>query len=127
VSRILYSENVELIKVEDTIVNRAREYMKTHLDQPLKIGDLATEVNLSISRFTELYKEKTGYSPIQNLILLRIQKSCQLLYFTDHSVKEIAVDVGFSDPFYFSRMFKKLMGVAPTVYKKQHTRGVSSD
>ena len=48
---------------------------------------------------------------------LKIQKSCQYLYFTDLSIKEICREVGFDDPYYFSRMFKKLMGMAPSKYK----------
>lgn len=119
---LFYKKIDDAMHIEDSLVQKAKNYMKENMAKTIKIEDLASHFHLSVSRFTELYKEKTGYSPIQNFILLRIQKSCQFLYFTDLSVKEIAIKVGFEDPFYFSRMFKKLMGVAPTHYKKHYKK-----
>lgn len=98
-------------------VKESINYMKKNIDKFLKIDELAKHQNLSVSRYSERFKEKTGYSPIQYYVQLKIQKSCQLLYFSDLSIKEICQQVGFSDPYYFSRVFKKLMGIAPSQYK----------
>lgn len=94
-------------------------YMKAHLSGIVSIEQLANEACYSISRYSELFKQKTGYSPIQFFIRLKIQKSCEYLYFTNLNIKEICKEVGFDDPYYFSRMFKKQLGVSPSAYRKK--------
>jgi AraC-like DNA-binding protein len=93
--------------------------MKAHLNGILTIEVLANQACYSISRYSELFKQKTGYSPIQFFIRLKIQKSCEYLYFTNLNIKEICKEVGFDDPYYFSRMFKKQIGVSPSEYRKK--------
>lgn len=95
-------------------------YMKTNLDEALTIDKLANQACFSVSRYSELFKQKTGYSPIQYFIRLKIQKACEYLYLTNMNSKEICKKVGFEDPFYFSRMFKKQIGLSPIQYKKTH-------
>ncbi len=102
---------------ENSIVSNTIEFMKKNIDKPLKIKDLAAIENISVSRFVEVFKEKTGYPPIHYFIKIKIEKSCQYLYFTDLSIKEICAMVGFSDQYYFSRIFKKMMGVPPSKYR----------
>ncbi|MDQ5929228.1 MAG: hypothetical protein QG594_1006 [Bacteroidota bacterium] len=99
-------------------VSLSINYMKTHLNQLLSIEILANQACYSISRYSELFKQKTGYAPIQFFIRLKIQKSCEYLYFTNLTIKEICKEVGFEDPYYFSRMFKKQLGLSPSAYRK---------
>lgn len=96
-------------------------YMKKHIKQNFSISELANQAYLSVSRYTELFKLKTGNAPIQYFIRLKIEKSCEYLNFTNYSIKEICQEVGISDPYYFSRVFKKQMGIPPTKYKKLYT------
>jgi AraC-like DNA-binding protein len=100
-------------------ISHSIDYMKTHLNQTLTISILANLACYSVSRFSELFKQKTGYSPIQFFIRLKIQKSCEYLYFTNLNIKEIGNEVGFDDPYYFSRMFKKEIGTSPSDYRKK--------
>lgn len=93
-------------------------FMKTNLEETLTIDKLANQACFSVSRYSELFKQKTGYSPIQYFIRLKIQKACEYLYFTNLNIKEICKKVGFEDPYYFSRMFKKQIGISPMQYKK---------
>ena len=116
-SSICYS-NALNNTVDDTI-SHSIEFMKVHLNEILTIVVLAKQACYSISRYSELFKQKTGYSPIQFLIRLKIQKSCEYLYFTNLAIKEICNEVGFDDPYYFSRMFKKQIGVSPSEYRKK--------
>jgi AraC-like DNA-binding protein len=102
----------------DDAISHSIAFMKTHLNGILTIELLANEACYSISRYSELFKQKTGYSPIQFFIRLKIQKSCEYLYFTNLNIKEICKEVGFEDPYYFSRMFKKQIGVSPSEYRK---------
>lgn len=96
-------------------------FMKTNLEETLTIDTLANQACFSVSRYSELFKQKTGYSPIQYFIRLKIQKACEYLYFTNLNIKEICKKVGFEDPYYFSRMFKKQIGLSPMQYKKVHS------
>lgn len=121
-SSFIYEPELNPTGQEKNTANHAIEFMKNNLHRPLSIADLAGNENLSVSRFSEIFKEKTGYSPMHFFIKLKIQKSCQYLYFTDLSIKQICNKVGISDQYYFSRIFKKIMGVPPSRYKKNYKK-----
>ena len=104
----------------DDKISLSISFMKAHLNEILTIEILANQACYSISRYSELFKQKTGYSPIQFFNRLKIQKSCEYLYFTNLNIKEICKEVGIDDPYYFSRAFKKQIGVSPMQYKKAH-------
>jgi len=91
--------------------------MQENLSQMLTLGDIAASVNISVPHFSSIFRKKTGFSPIEYFIHLKVQKACQYLLFTDLRVKEIAEKLGIEDPYYFSRMFHKLMGVSPNLYR----------
>lgn len=116
-SSLCYSNTLNS-NVDDTI-SHSIVFMKAHLNEILTIELLANQACYSISRYSELFKQKTGYSPIQYFIRLKILKSCEYLYFTNLNIKEICKEVGFEDPYYFSRMFKKQIGVSPSEYRKK--------
>ena len=98
-------------------VELAINYMQENLSQMLTLGDIAASVNISVPHFSSIFRKKTGFSPIEYFIHLKVQKACQYLLFTDLRVKEIAEKLGIEDPYYFSRMFHKLMGVSPNLYR----------
>ncbi len=104
-------------KNEDNITDSIITYMKSQLDKALKIEEMALYFNYSPSHFFSIFKKKTGFSPINYFNDLKIQKACQYLSFTSMSVKEISYTLGFNDPLYFSRLFKKIMGVPPLRYR----------
>lgn len=105
---------------KDDIAGRAIRYMKNNLDRNLTIEEVANGVNCSGSHFFALFKKRTGCSPIQYFNQLKIQKGCQYLSFTDLSVKELSSKIGFNDPFYFSRLFRKTMGISPQEYRNKY-------
>ena len=80
---------------------------------------MAEEVRLSASHFSRLFAERTGHSPIDYFIQLKIQRACQLLNNSDWSIAEVAREMGFEDQFYFSRLFRKVMNMSPREYRKR--------
>ena len=101
-------------------ISQSIAYMKEHVETPLKVSTLAALANLSTSHYTALFKQHTGYAPIDYLIRLRMHWACQLLDTTDLPVKKIAASVGYDDPFYFSRVFKMVNEASPTEYRLMH-------
>ncbi|MEI7730645.1 MAG: AraC family transcriptional regulator [Verrucomicrobiota bacterium] len=95
-------------------------YMSEHLDQPLKVSRLAALSNLSTPHFTVLFKQQTGSAPRDYLHLLRIHRACQLLHGTTLNMKDIAAQLGYQDPFHFSKRFKQFQGVSPSEYRAAH-------
>lgn len=93
-------------------------YMLQHLDKPLRVSSLNTIAGVSTSHFFPVFKSVTGFSPIDFFIRLRICCAGELLRNRNLSVKETAAILGYSDPFYFSRIFKLVTGVAPREYRK---------
>lgn len=97
--------------------------MEKNATDSFKVEDYAEKVHLSIGRFTHIFSETVGVSPHKYMIMLKMKKAKQLLRQTDHSVKEIAELSGFSDPMYFSRIFKKYVGCTPMQYRKSGCDG----
>lgn len=98
-------------------VDRAILYMQEHITEVITLKDLSSYSNYSVSRFSNLFKQKTGYAPMDYFMQMKIQQACQLLDFTDRSIKDIAITMGFDDPYYFSKRFKQVIGLPPLRYR----------
>ena len=103
---------------EKAIIRETIDYMKNNLDKTIRIEDFADLNKYSVSHFSKLFRLTTGMSPIEYFIHLKMQKACQLLYTDDSRVKQIAALLGYDDPYYFSRLFKKYMNTSPETYRK---------
>lgn len=98
-------------------VDSAILYMQKQIDKNISLGDLCRHFNYSVSRFSSLFKLKTGYAPIDYFVQMKMQKACQQLDFTLLSIKEIAFSMGFDDPYYFSKRFSAIIGMSPKKYR----------
>ncbi|WP_413669412.1 AraC family transcriptional regulator [Mucilaginibacter sp. Mucisp86] len=122
ISSLVYYKQTNPVDYDNDFVSNSIAYMKKHISQKFEVMHLAKQQGISASHYLRLFKQKTGSSPINYFNLLKIQASCQYLYFTDRSIKEICSDLGFDDPYYFSRLFTKLISMSPSKYRKTHKR-----
>jgi AraC-like DNA-binding protein len=101
-------------------IELTQDYMIGHYQEPLTLEGLAQMAGLSMSHYSRLFKKYSGYSPIEYLTHLRVDRAKELLVLYDYRLKSIAGSVGYTDEFYFSRIFKKITGVSPRAYAKRH-------
>jgi AraC-like DNA-binding protein len=101
----------------DFRMNRAKGYMRSNLQQPLSLGEIADEMRMSVSRFSHLFKSQTGLAPKQWLKQERLERAARLLAMRpDLSIKEIAGEVCFNSS-RLSREFRKQHGITPLRYR----------
>ena len=93
--------------------------MNANLHRSIALSDLAAMVNLSSGYFIQLFKTKTGVTPGEYLIRLRLEKAGQLLKTSFLSIKQVMAAVGYNSKSHFARHFKRQFGVAPSEYRKQ--------
>ncbi|WP_078544582.1 AraC family transcriptional regulator [Litchfieldia alkalitelluris] len=96
------------------------DYMVNHYNNSLTLTDLSTMAGLSSSHYSRLFKKYVGYSPIDYLTHLRIDRAKELLALSDFRIKEISQSVGYEDELYFSRIFKKIVGMSPSQFNMNH-------
>jgi len=104
----------------DSRVQKAIDYVGANLEKPLTIEGIAGYVQLSRTQLSTLFKENTGSTLINWREERRIAKASQLLTQSSLKIQQIAAQVGYEDPLYFSRTFSKLAGMSPRLYRKKH-------
>ena len=114
-----FDNNYMAINEKTDSISLCVNYLQKHIDKPLSLNDIASAVNLSVSHFASIFKKNTGFSIIEYFNHLKTQKACQYLQFTDLRVNEIADRLGIDDPYYFSRMFTKIVGTSPNKYRSR--------
>lgn len=100
-------------------VIKTKQYIEEHYSQNIKLTDIAAETYVSMYYLSHLFKEYTGYSPMNYLTSLRINKAQNLLEFSDYSISEISTIVGYDDLQHFSNAFKKRAGLSPRAYRNR--------
>lgn len=93
------------------------DYIHEHLDQDIKLTDLAQLLGISQFHFSHSFKQALGVSPYQYLIQQRIERAKQLLKQTERSIMDIALDCGFNSHSHLSKQFRQLTGMTPRVYR----------
>ena len=99
-------------------VYQSLQYIQQNIDQNIKVSELAKMSFLSINRYTDIFADLLGITPKQYILTQKIQKAKELLSTTDSNIGEVAASVGYTDPLYFSRIFKQFEGISPSDFKK---------
>ncbi|WP_284639543.1 AraC family transcriptional regulator [Paenibacillus silviterrae] len=92
-------------------------YIRQHYAEPLQRETLAEHADLSVSHYSAMFKKVIGISPLQFVEKVRMDQAKSMLTGTSKPISEIAKDVGYSDPLYFTRVFTKVTGMAPRQYR----------
>ena len=95
----------------------ARRYFNEHYNEPISIQEYAESRNMSVCYFQRNFKQIVKHTPMQYLLTIRVNNAASLLETTDYSMAEIAAIIGYEDPLYFSRLFRKIKGVSPRDYR----------
>ena len=101
------------------LIKTAKDYILSNYSKDISLDDVSRQVNISPYYFSKIFKEETGEGFVEYLTRIRMEKAKELLATTEYSMKEICSMVGYADPNYFSRSFKKNVGVTPTEYKAE--------
>jgi AraC-like DNA-binding protein len=100
-------------------IQRVKRFIECYATDDITLQDMAAQVRLSPFVLLRQFKEATGTTPYAHLAGLRISRAQELLRKSRVPVEEIANRLGFKDPDYFARFFKKNIGITPTQYRKQ--------
>lgn len=104
-------------KLYNNQVENAIRIFHLKYDENFSIRDYSKEHKLNYSRFIDNFTKTTGVSPRQYIIQTRIQKAMELLNSTSLSIQDISEMIGYDNPLYFSRLFKKTLGMSPSEYR----------
>lgn len=96
---------------------RAKQYIDENYSKDLSLVEVAENVQLNPYYFSKLFHDRTGVTFIDYITELRIEAAKLLLLEQKHSLKMISIQVGYRDPNYFSRVFKKVLGLSPSEYR----------
>lgn len=119
ISRIgMYHAGASQDPKKERYMESAIQYMNDCISDSLKLSDLAKHTGLSRQHLIYLFNKETGHPPVDFFLRLKMQKAGQMLILTDLTIKEISLTLGILDPYYFSRLFKKMMGASPAEYRK---------
>ncbi len=99
------------------LISKVIKYIHSNYQKNISLDDAAKEVNLSYHYFSKFFKESMGKSFIDYLTEIRIESSKVLLKDAEFSIKEIGYRIGYSDPNYYCKTFKKVTGMTPTEYR----------
>lgn len=112
-------EDIESLQNKKASVVEVKEYLDQNFRLKITLDDLANRFFINKYYLTRVFKEQYGQSITAYLQSFRITHAKQLLRFTNKSVEEIGIECGLGQLHYFSRIFKEIEGVAPSVYRSQ--------
>jgi len=105
-------------KLDARVIGGIRHMEKNIREIDIRNSTLAAVGGMSVNAFARLFKDQTGYSPRKYLVRMRVEKASNLLHHSDLSIDQIASACGFSDRYYFTRIFTRTMNVPPGVYRR---------
>ncbi|WP_400163106.1 helix-turn-helix domain-containing protein [Brevibacillus sp. TJ4] len=106
-------------RTRPTLVGHAVQYIEEHYAEALSLQSLAAMLDCSARQLQRMFRAELNVGPMEYLIQVRLKKAKDLLLLEDAPIAHIAGEVGYADSYYFSRMFKKYVGMSPSQFKEQ--------
>lgn len=100
-----------------SFVSRATHFLNENVENRITVSDMARYMGYSDSQFYRLFFEHTGYAPMSYFLHLKVEHAISLLSNTRLHIYQIAMKMGFDDPYYFSKFFKKMTGKSPQQFR----------
>ncbi len=116
---IKYLQSNQYSNVTD-LVDRARKHLLIHYAEEISLSAMCDKFGVNRSYFSKCFKEKAGMNFSDMLTNIRLDAATQLISSTKMSLVDISENVGFNDPKYFSRVFRKYYGMTPSQYREKH-------
>lgn len=111
--------HVKVTSVDEKLIESAVKYVEDNMSSPeLSVEELSRHLGMSRVHLYKRIRQITGMTPIEFIRILRLKRAAQLLRESQRNVSEIAYEVGFNNPKYFSKYFKDEFGVLPSVYQE---------
>ena len=107
--------------VGSTHVARARDYIRKHYRETIRLEDMAGTLGISPSYLSRLFRRETGACLQDAIAEVRVHRAAELLLYSRLSLSEIAIYVHFPNQSYFTKIFKKVMGTTPMTYRSQNS------
>lgn len=95
-------------------------YLEENIDKQISLEQMAEVSGLSKFHFAKKFQKQTGVSPVRYFLESKIKHACELIDRTQLTIKEVSSRLGYDDPYYFSRLFKKIMGLSPKQYRQSN-------
>lgn len=118
VTSLVYYRETDPAAYSMDAISSSIAFMKQHINLKYGLNELAKQQSISVTHYSKMFRQKTGSSPVNYFNELKVQRSCQEMFFTDKSIKTICAELGFEDQYYFSRLFSKVTGISPSKYKQ---------
>jgi AraC-like DNA-binding protein len=112
-----FKETTPNHRAEPVEIWKARKFIEEHSSEQLSLSKVAKAVNISSNHLSEKFKQVTGVNFVEYVARIRFERACKLLHDGDLRISEIAFAVGFQSLSQFNRVFKKLSGKSPSVYR----------
>ncbi len=116
----LYKQLESNFPISSFRVQKTIEYMSQYYGQALSLQDLCDNVSMKKSNFCKTFRDSTGKTPMEYLQHLRIEYAKDKLINTDDKISEIAHQCGFEDEFYFAKVFRRICGITPSMFRKMY-------
>jgi len=102
-------------------------YLRDNLERPLRVDELAAQVQLSVSHFCRAFKESFGTTPHMYIVRLRLELAQQLMLTTEDPLSQIALACGLADQAHFSRLFRRGVGETPSAWRRRNLTEAHAD
>lgn len=104
-------------------IARVNDYIKEHLDHSIRATELAAVLGLSVSHFSQAFKQTTGLTPVTYVTAARIEAARQFMLSSGQPLSVVALTHGFCDQSHFCRVFKRETGLSPQTWRKLYQNG----